>query len=43
MAEVKIAVEGVECTLDVSVADNVRVSVLLRRDVPKVVNIGKAR
>eukprot|EP00731_Ephydatia_muelleri_P007395 Em0003g1643a len=43
VARVKIVVEGVTYTLDVAVSDSLPVSVLLGRDVPDLVNIGKTK
>ena len=42
-AQVKIVVEGVMYTLEVAVSDSLPVSVLLGRDVPDLVNIGKTK
>ena len=43
VVRVKIVVEGVTYTLDVAVSDSLPVSVLLGRDVPDLVNIGKTK
>ena len=43
VARVKIVVEGLTYTLDVAVSDSLPVSVLLGRDVPDLVNIGKTK